>query len=908
MANLANFSDAEKIEVIKNGIVSIGSLQVKQLERMIGLMGENEFRQTVSDLAHQDKLDLHRMKKSVVKALAQHGMIKVREAREYDDGYERNAASAEWSDEGTDIDIFENNMPVIYATQESLGATNKEWEDIMKKNATTKTTAKNSTKTKSSTKKSTKSSTKSAKTASTERVAEPVLEPAPTPEEVQEQLIEDESEDVNDMTADVNVFEDTESLEEATKEFYGIPTKRNLLDQSRIRVPFATIPDTFAKKKHIDNYDIDTLEKAYQVFYGADYDDSIVKPIIDDLRQAKKDLHSTSLSKMKNAPKNFLWAARRLSSLCTFDIDIDRVNFKKIEKWAIDNKKMDKYRDDIKHFSELKERIKREGTGILTIEDKKQFAKFVADYETDLHKDIVSKDGKLKDFYDMYASPINTMVGGLAMGYLLAVPKNIASPQGAILLCMSVGGVPVVGIMAGIAVASIAINLGIKAHKTIMDNRKKRGNHAVAIKKLHKAMPRTRRNTEADVMNAQDKKAREAVEKNLKQLKQEQAERKAKKKLDKKNKKLSGLETELEGLTNEQIIKKLNKKYSTGNRVSKRVLNQANKNMLFIIEKASLGEDEKSAKYKEKIANGDFVALYQEQMKKALAEEREGKPFTDLRKQDIADQRKRRLEKASKQGITLTDKEDRTLDADRSKKKIKQKLNTQVPLTKTGEILVDDMQESALKQKLLKARDKQESKQAEIGAKQAKKTLAPQVKEHIKAVAKKQNDDAKKEIKEIKKSKNKASDNVIVSKADQVKTGVGAYLGTFVNGTGRQGRKDIARARLNAKEATQAKIDAVKAQKKEKIAENTGADMIKTGGNVSNAAHKAKEKTQEEIKDKSQQAMQKVINREARKVKLLEVPPVAKIKSFFSSTKTALANKSKTATKTKLATAGGKAK
>ncbi len=283
-----------------------------------------------------------------------------------------------------------------------------------------------------------------------------------------------------------------EEVEEVQREFYGLPEKIRkhkyaFEREDHVRVPISLAP-THINLKYVQNFDIATLEASYQLFLGDAYGSSQAKKCIDDLKGACKDSKSLKVNKIKDSPAKFKTAMERLSCLFTYDIDLKKINYSVLDKWAQKKYESDpeKYKKFLKTIVLLNDPNNKEITEANRDEIKQakiNLANYIGEYEADLHKNDLAYQKKIKSILDITAVTGASIVGGLAMRYLMAIPNHLGDPWGLLMLCLSVNGVPVVGIMAGLALASGAVLVIAKIIKARIDNVKKYNKQTKALKK-----------------------------------------------------------------------------------------------------------------------------------------------------------------------------------------------------------------------------------------------------------------------------------------------------------------------------------------------------------------------------------------------------------------------------------------
>ena len=316
--------------------------------------------------------------------------------------------------------------------------------------------------------------------------AESIMEsPVFDDDSIKDMTAENETEVPMDASVGLN---DEKKAEEIAEHFYGLPTRKHLKKAYGIKmpthmhIPFIRVGDL--SEKDIDKFDLETLENVNKAFYGKNYDSSPAKKFIVKMKQAQEDIRSKRLTTRFAAPNKFNNALKAYSCLCTFDIDLEKTNFAKVEKWARakyegkDNAKWEKYKKHIERFQAI-----QKGNEQPTIDDEKELAEFLLDYVSDVNKDVFAKDKDLKNLIDLTLEPMNQTIQNLSIGYINAALKYAFQPQGFILATLSIGGVPVIAIAGGLIIATAVTSLILKRALKRIQDRKKNGNLEKAQKK-----------------------------------------------------------------------------------------------------------------------------------------------------------------------------------------------------------------------------------------------------------------------------------------------------------------------------------------------------------------------------------------------------------------------------------------
>ncbi len=553
-----------------------------------------------------------------------------------------------------------------------------------------------------------------------------------------------------------------DELDEVIAQFYDLPkkVKKNqyafATEDPNVRVPISLAP-THINLKYVQNFDIATLESSYKLFLGENYESSQVKKCIDDLKGACKDSKSLKYNKIKQAPAKFKAAMERLSCLFTYNINLDKINYSALDKWA-----QNKYKNDPEKYKKFLETIVllndpnnkevNESNQEVIKQAKIDLANYIGEYEADLHKDDLEYQKKLKNFLDITAVTGASIVGGLALRYLMAIPNHLSDPWGLLMLCLSVNGVPVVGIMAGLALASGAVLVIAKIIKASIDSAKQNNKQSRALKQAEKKLKGHKQGLAAirkkygrlsPNMSADDVAKLFAEPKN----KEEKA-------LAKKAKTIADAEDALQLLEGDSVGKRLSKKKSLVGRsgLEKKIAAQVKDDVIYLL----ANEQDKIQKtLKEKGIEGLYLARLQVALKQAEAGKFESLRDKKLAK-DIAKLRKKNAGKPIVAAEVVAPEGKKITDA--TKLGVDRKYTEEEYLKLRGGVLKENVSEKTLREMAKKQMQLDEMYVMDAlkkSAAQQKKNAARDKKDELKALEKEQRTDSEGKVhskKEIKKA------------------------------------------------------------------------------------------------------------------------------------------------------------
>ena len=625
----------EKVQKILSGEMSLNSIKSADELDLLFKAGLNN--QDVRNLIATGKVDVPSLSAKILYELVTRDVLRVREATETSSAIPK-AVSAEWDND--DFDDFDeetndgkieivNGVPVVYLSKiKTYGLTDSQKSKFQRANDRMPKIEES----------------KPAEVTSIETPVAPIMDE-------DEQNVEEPSIAEDAVTIGETPENEVESVQ---REFYDLPQKvgKNTYSFERddhIRIPICLAPKGI-DLQYVQKFDISTLESSYKLFLGDAYDSSQVKQCIADLKGAVKDSKSLKINKIKESPKKFRAAMEKLSCLFTYDIDSSKINYSELDKWA-----QKKYAND-------PEKYKKFLNAIVTLNDpnnktitdankqdikqaKINLANYIGEYEADIHKNDLAYRKKLNSFLDITAVTGASIVGGLALRYLMAIPANINSPWGLLMLCLSVNGVPVVGIMAGLALASTATLIIAKIIKHSADNIKKYNNQKKALKDTksflagHKQGLAAIRKKYAEIGNATTDDLADILEEP--QTKEAKAEAK-------KDKQILDIADKLELLDGGALNKKLSTKKSLAGKtgLTKKIAKQIQDDIVYTLFR-SLELDESNPKNDKELASlteaknilatQGLEALYSARLKVALAQAKKGKgELMSIREEQLA--------------------------------------------------------------------------------------------------------------------------------------------------------------------------------------------------------------------------------------------------------------------------------